>query len=72
APVSIPRLAAARADTSTMLFALALAVVNGILFGLAPALRIAGGRIAGTARQGVRLNCEHQAALRSPRRSQKS
>ena len=50
APVSIPRLAAARADSSTMLFALALAVVNGILFGLAPALRIAGGRIAASAR----------------------
>jgi putative ABC transport system permease protein len=41
APVSIPRLAAARADTSVFGFALILAVVNGVLFGLAPALRMA-------------------------------
>jgi ABC-type antimicrobial peptide transport system permease subunit len=40
APVSIPRLAAARADTSTLAFALALAAINGILFGMAPALRL--------------------------------
>ena len=42
APVSIPRLAAARADTSIFGFALALAAINGILFGIAPALRMAG------------------------------
>lgn len=42
APVSIPRLAAARADTTVFVFALALAIVNGILFGIAPALRMAG------------------------------
>jgi putative ABC transport system permease protein len=41
APVSIPRLAAARADSSIFGFALALAVINGIAFGLAPALRMA-------------------------------
>ncbi len=41
APVSIPRLAAARADSSILGFALALAMVNGILFGMAPALRLA-------------------------------
>jgi putative ABC transport system permease protein len=45
-PVSIPRLAAARADTSVFGFALALAMVNGILFGIAPALRIAGNSAA--------------------------
>jgi len=39
APV-IPRLAAARADGTIFGFALALAVVNGILFGIAPALRL--------------------------------
>jgi len=43
APVSIPRLAAARADWTIFGFALTLAMVNGILFGLAPALRLTGG-----------------------------
>ena len=42
APSSIPRLAAGRADGSILLFALAVALVNGILFGLAPALRSSG------------------------------
>jgi putative ABC transport system permease protein len=42
APVSIPRLAAARADGSIFGFTLALAMINGILFGIAPALRLAG------------------------------
>lgn len=41
-PVSIPRLAAARGDTVTLAFALALAMVNGIVFGISPALRTAG------------------------------
>jgi predicted permease len=41
APVSIPRLAAARADGAIFGFTLALAMVNGILFGMAPALRLA-------------------------------
>ncbi len=42
APVSIPRLAAARADSTIFGFAVALAMINGILFGIAPALRLAG------------------------------
>lgn len=41
APVTIPRLAAARADWPILAFALAIAVANGMLFGLAPALRAA-------------------------------
>lgn len=41
APVSIPRLTAARADSAIFGFTLALAVLNGILFGMAPALRLA-------------------------------
>jgi predicted permease len=41
APVSIPRLAAARADWPVLLFALAVAILNGILFGMVPALRAA-------------------------------
>lgn len=38
-PVSIPRLVAARADWTILVFALAVALLNGLLFGLAPALR---------------------------------
>lgn len=41
APVSIPRLAAARADGTVFGFTLALATITGILFGIAPALRLA-------------------------------
>jgi putative ABC transport system permease protein len=47
APVSIPRLAAARADTAVFAFAITLAVMNGILFGLAPALRISASGLKG-------------------------
>ena len=39
APVSIPRLAAARAGGSILGFALLVAFVNGLLFGIVPALR---------------------------------
>ncbi len=39
APMSIPRLAAARADGSVLAFTIVVAVLNGILFGLAPAFR---------------------------------
>ncbi|MDQ2843529.1 MAG: ABC transporter permease [Acidobacteriota bacterium] len=42
APVTIPRLAAARADWTILAFSITLALVNGILFGIAPALRSAG------------------------------
>jgi putative ABC transport system permease protein len=44
APVSIPRLAAARADWTILLFTIALALVTGMLFGMAPALRSAAAR----------------------------
>ena len=37
APVSIPRLAATHADGAVLAFAFAVAAVNGILFGIAPA-----------------------------------
>ncbi|MBV8817806.1 MAG: ABC transporter permease, partial [Acidobacteriaceae bacterium] len=42
APASIPRLAAARADWTVFCFALLLAVMNGLLFGIIPALRCSG------------------------------
>lgn len=38
-PVSIPRLAAARADSSILWFSLGIALISGLLFGMAPALR---------------------------------
>jgi putative ABC transport system permease protein len=41
APVSIPRLAATRVDGIVLAFALAVAAINGLVFGLAPALRAA-------------------------------
>jgi predicted permease len=41
APMSIPRLAAARADGTVFAFTLAVALVNGLLFGIAPAFRTA-------------------------------
>jgi predicted permease len=37
-PVNIPRLAAARADWQVLAFAILVAVANGLLFGIAPAL----------------------------------
>ncbi len=43
APISIPRLAAARADTAIVVFALLAALVNGLIFGIAPALRMSYG-----------------------------
>ena len=39
APMTIPRLAAARADGSVFAFTLAVSLINGLLFGIAPALR---------------------------------
>ncbi len=39
APVSIPRLAAARADWTVLVFCLIVTIVNGVIFGMAPALR---------------------------------
>ena len=50
APESIPRLAAARADWTILGFALIIALINGILFGIAPALRAAGWTQANVAR----------------------
>jgi putative ABC transport system permease protein len=42
APANIPRLDEARIDSTVLLFTLALSVVTGVLFGLAPAMRTAG------------------------------
>ena len=51
APMSIPRLAAARPDAAVLVFTLALSILNGILFGLAPAYRVARSPIADALRE---------------------
>jgi putative ABC transport system permease protein len=48
APVDIPRLAAGRTGWAILGFALVVALINGVLFGLAPALRTAGTRVVAT------------------------
>jgi putative ABC transport system permease protein len=45
APVDIPRLAAGRTGWTILGFALVVALINGVLFGLAPALRAAGTQV---------------------------
>jgi predicted permease len=42
APSTIPRLAGARADGWVLVFAVAVSIVNGVLFGILPAMRAAG------------------------------
>jgi predicted permease len=48
APVSVPRLAASRVDWRILAFALMVALVNGVLFGMAPALRAGWTRVITT------------------------
>jgi putative ABC transport system permease protein len=52
APTSIPRLDEVRIDVGVLAFALAVSIVTGLLFGLAPALRAARGVSAETLKQG--------------------
>ena len=54
APATIPRLAATRLDGGVLLFALAVAVVSSVIFGLVPALRAAGGDLQSSLREGGR------------------
>jgi putative ABC transport system permease protein len=44
-PANVPRLAAIHADWRLLLFAIALAVLTGIVFGLAPVLQISGSNL---------------------------
>jgi predicted permease len=53
-PVSIPRLAAARADSSVLGFAIGVALVNGLLFGMMPALRAGWTRVIACNQFGAR------------------
>jgi len=65
APVSIPRLAAARADWTVMVFALAIAIINGLLFGIAPAIRAGFTRAVPAADLGARGSSAKSDRLRS-------
>jgi predicted permease len=60
APVSIPRLAAARADWPIFGFALMVALINGVLFGMAPALRAGSMRVVATHDFGTRGSASGQ------------
>jgi predicted permease len=53
-PSSIPRLAAARADSTIVAFAIVVALVNGMLFGIVPALRAAWTRAVASQQFGAR------------------
>jgi predicted permease len=55
-PVSIPRLAAARADSSVLGFAIVVALINGFLFGMMPALRAGWTRVIASNQFGARGN----------------
>jgi ABC-type antimicrobial peptide transport system permease subunit len=68
APVSIPRLAAARADGAIFGFALAIAAINGILFGIAPALRLAAGKQAALSAASARAGPPREGAIASVHR----
>ena len=50
----LPRLHEVRVDTTAALFALGVATVTGILFGLAPAVRLSGGALHGALKDGAR------------------
>ncbi len=65
APVSIPRLSAARADWTVMVFALAIAIINGLLFGIAPAIRAGFTRAVPAADFGARGSSGKSDRLRS-------
>jgi putative ABC transport system permease protein len=53
-PASIPRLAEARIDARLFLFALAVSVATGILFGIAPAMQGSGAHLNAALREGGR------------------
>lgn len=53
-PVGVPRLDQARLDWPTLTFALALSLVSAVLFGLVPALRLAGANLQATLKEGGR------------------
>ena len=62
APVNVPRLGAAHADWRILVFSLVVALVNGLLFGMIPAVRA--GRMGANANQDLR---SHSGIARSNR-----
>ena len=56
APMTIPRLAAARADGTILAFTVVISLLNGILFGIAPALRTNNRDLAGRGSIGLSRN----------------
>ena len=54
APANLPRLQEITVDVPVLLFALAVSLLSGVLFGLLPALKQAGGQLATTLRAGGR------------------
>ena len=50
----LPRLGELRVDTRIIVFSLALSLVTGVLFGLAPALRLASGKLHDAIKEGAR------------------
>ena len=65
APVSIPRLAAARADSTIFGFTLLVGMINGIVFGMAPALRLARGESIAPGGFGARGTAGRRDRMRS-------
>lgn len=51
---SLPRLAETRVDAAVLLFSLALCIVTAALFGLAPALQVAGKQLHESLKEGIR------------------
>ena len=58
----LPRLDEVQVDGMVIVFSLVLATVTGLLFGLAPALRLAGGTVAGMLRDGTRASGDRRVA----------
>jgi putative ABC transport system permease protein len=54
APANIPRLATTRIDGWVLLFALGVAIVSSVLFGLVPALKVSRGNLESALREGGR------------------
>ncbi|MFN7998823.1 MAG: ABC transporter permease [Bryobacteraceae bacterium] len=57
-PANLPRLDELSIDTTVLLFAFAISLIAGILFGLIPVFKYAGPHLAGTLRQGGRTASE--------------
>jgi putative ABC transport system permease protein len=53
-PASVPRLASARLDARLLLFALAVSVLTGVLFGIAPAIQLSFSNLSGALMEGGR------------------